>query len=219
MSISGHVPVAVQMGGLHSGLSQFFGSWHLYLNLSSQATSARSINKKISFDFILYILYDDDMKISNSIFHELFFYDQKTGNILQKKKRPKVKVGEIAGSITPKGYRYIQANGRKYAAHHLVWYFETGSFPTLFLDHIDGNKLNNHFSNLREVTIKQNNEHRGKQINNTTGYKGVTYNKRLGKFIAQIQHNYKTQYLGVFESALEASQVYEKTAKTIFSHY
>lgn len=159
------------------------------------------------------------MKFSKPIFHELFSYDPKTGSIFQKKKRPKVKVGEIAGSITPKGYRYIQAKGRKYPAHHLVWYFETGSFPTLFLDHIDGNKLNNHFSNLREVTTKQNNEHRGKQVNNTTGYKGVTFNKRLNKFIAQIQHNYETKYLGVFETALDASHAYEKAAKSCFSHY
>jgi len=157
--------------------------------------------------------------MKNSIFHELFSYDKATGNIFQKKKRPKIQIGTIAGAITPKGYRYIQAQGRKYPAHHLVWFFETGSFPKLFLDHIDNNKLNNHFSNLREVTTKQNNEHRGKQSNNTTGYKGVTFNKRLNKFIAQIQHNYETHYLGLFNTALEASQAYEKSAKILFSHY
>jgi len=159
------------------------------------------------------------MKFSKPIFHELFSYDPKTGSIFQQKKRPKVQVGEIAGSITPKGYRYIQAKGRKYPAHHLVWYFETGSFPSLFIDHIDGNKLNNHFLNLREVTTKQNNEHRGKQKNNSSGYKGVTFNKRLNKFIAQIQHNSKQLHIGTFDTAFEASQAYEQKAKSLFSHY
>jgi histone acetyltransferase (RNA polymerase elongator complex component) len=159
------------------------------------------------------------MKFSKPIFHELFSYDSKTGKIFQQQKRPNVKIGEIAGTITPKGYRYIQAKGRKYPAHHLVWYFETGSFPNLFIDHIDGNKLNNHFSNLREVTTKQNNEHRGKQKNNSTGYKGVTFNKRLEKFIAQIQHNSKQLHIGTFDTALEASQAYEQKAKSLFSHY
>jgi hypothetical protein len=168
---------------------------------------------------MLCVLHNNDMKISTPIFHELFSYDSKTGNILQQKKRPKVKVGEIAGSITPQGYRYIQAKGRKYPAHHLVWYFETGSFPSLFIDHIDGNKLNNHFLNLREVTTKQNNEHRGKQKNNSSGYKGVTFNKRLNKFIAQIQHNSKQLHIGTFDTALEASQAYEEKAKSLFSHY
>ena len=159
------------------------------------------------------------MKFSKPIFHELFSYDSKTGDIFQQKKRPKVQVGKMAGSITPKGYRYIQAKGRKYPAHHLVWYFETGSFPSLFIDHIDGNKLNNHFSNLREVTIKQNNENRGKQKNNSSGYKGVTFNKRLSKFIAQIQHNSKQFHIGTFDTALKASQAYEQKAKSLFSNY
>lgn len=159
------------------------------------------------------------MKNSNSVFHELFFYDPVTGNILQKKKRPKIQIGTIAGALTPKGYRYIQVQGRKYPAHHLVWFFETGSLPALSLDHIDGIKSNNHFSNLRQVTTKQNNEHRGKQKNNSTGYKGVTFNKRLNKFIAQIQHNYNSIHLGVFDTALEASIKYEEYAKSVFSHY
>ena len=159
------------------------------------------------------------MKLPIPSFHELFSYDQSTGNIYQKKKRPKVQVGGLAGAITPKGYRYIQAQGCKYPAHHLVWFFETGSFPILFIDHIDGNKLNNHFSNLREVTTKQNNEHRGKQKNNSSGYKGVTFNKRLNKFIAQIQHNSKQLHIGTFETALEASNAYEQMAKSLFSHY
>jgi len=214
------VPVATQIGGLHSTFSQFLGSWHLYLNLSSQADKATKHKTHIkSLDFILYTLHNKHMRNSSSIFHELFSYDQVTGNILQKKKRPKIQVGSIAGALTPKGYRYIQVQGRKYPAHHLVWFFETGSFPKLFLDHIDGNKSNNHFSNLREVTTKQNNEHRGKQKNNSTGYKGVTFNKRLNKFVAQIQHNYKTIHLGVFDTALDASIKYEECAKSVFSHY
>ena len=110
-------------------------------------------------------------------------YIPETGMLLQKKKRPKVKVGSIAGVVTPRGYRYIQLNGRKYAAHRLVWFIEYGCFPSLFIDHIDGNKLNNHISNLREVTIKQNNENRGAQKNNKIGIKGVSYNKKLKKYI------------------------------------
>ena len=102
---------------------------------------------------------------------EMLEYIPSTGMLLQKKPRPKIKVGSIAGVITPKGYRYIQLQGRKYAAHRLVWLLEHGKFPSLFIDHIDGNKLNNQISNLREVTIKQNSENRGVQKNNKTGIK------------------------------------------------
>jgi hypothetical protein len=159
------------------------------------------------------------MKNLHSTIHELFCYESSTGDILQKKKRSKIQVGKLAGTLRPTGYRYIEIQGKKYPAHHLVWFFETGSFPKFSLDHIDSNRSNNHFSNLREVTTKQNCEHRGKQKNNSTGYKGVTFNKRLNKFIAQIQHNYKSIHIGVFETAIEASLAYEKTAKSLFTHY
>jgi hypothetical protein len=150
---------------------------------------------------------------------EYLQYDRHTGRLYQAKKRPKIQVGSLAGGLTPKGYRYIQLRGRKYPAHHLVWLFEHGHFPKNFIDHIDGNKDNNHISNLREVTNKQNTENRGKQRNNKTGYKGVSFNKRLKKYVAQIQHNNKAIYIGVFASAHDAHIAYEKKAKELFTHY
>ena len=150
---------------------------------------------------------------------ELLSYDKENGKIYQKKNRPKIAVGSEAGTVTPFGYRYVQLFGRKYPIHHLVWLFETKSFPKKFLDHKDGNRLNNKFSNLREVTKKQNNENRGKQKNNKTGFKGVSLNAKLQKYVAQIQHNGNTVYLGVFKTPEEASLVYQSAAKELFSHY
>jgi hypothetical protein len=146
-------------------------------------------------------------------------YIPETGMLLQKKKRPKVKVGSIAGVVTPQGYRYIQLNGRKYAAHRLIWFIEYGCFPSLFIDHIDGNKLNNHISNLREVTIKQNTENRGAQKNNKIGIKGVSYNKKLKKYVAQIQHQGINYYLGLHETPEQAKLAYQIKAKELFTHF
>ena len=151
--------------------------------------------------------------------NEYLTYDASSGNLYQRKKRPKVQVGNIAGGITTKGYRYIQLGNRKYPAHHIVWLLETGTFPIKQLDHIDGNKINNHFSNLREVSNKQNTENRGKQRNNKSGYKGVSFNTRLKKYVAQIQHNSIPIYIGVFHTAHEAHLAYEKKAKELFTHY
>ena len=125
-------------------------------------------------------------------------YDKETGNLYQSKKRPKIQVGSIAGGINAYGYRYIQLEGKKYPAHHIVWLIETGNLPKKILDHIDGNPLNNNLSNLREATVKQNNENRKAQRNNKTGYKGVSFNKRLQKYVAQIQHNYQPIYIGIY---------------------
>jgi hypothetical protein len=157
--------------------------------------------------------------LSYAYFNELLSYYKQTGKIYQKKKRPKVAVGSEAGTITPSGYRYVQLFGHKYPIHHLVWLFETKSFPEKYLDHKDGNPLNNKFTNLREVTIKQNTENRGKQKNNKTGFKGVSFNNRLQKYVSQIQHNSQTIYLGVYKTPEEASLMYQAAAKVLFSHY
>jgi hypothetical protein len=150
---------------------------------------------------------------------EMLEYIPSTGMLLQKKARPKVQVGSIAGVVTPKGYRYIQFNGKKYAAHRLVWLIENGKFPSLFIDHIDGNKLNNVITNLREVTGKQNNENKGAQRNSQTGIRGVSFNKKLKKFVAQIQHNGENHYLGLHETPQEAEKAYIEAAKKFFTHH
>jgi hypothetical protein len=158
-------------------------------------------------------------EITLEILTDLLEYDKNTGNLFQKKKRPKIQVGNLAGVVTPKGYRYIQLLGKKYASHRLVWFIEYGKFPDLFIDHIDGNKLNNHISNLREVSNKQNTENRGAQKNNKLGRKGVYFNKKLKKYVAQIQHHGVNHYLGVYKTSEEASLMYQTAAKILFSHY
>jgi len=150
---------------------------------------------------------------------DMLNYVPESGLLLQRKNRPKVKVGSIAGVITPYGYRYIQLDGRKYAAHRLVWLIETGEFPKKHLDHIDGNKLNNCFNNLREVTVKQNSENKIAQKNNQIGVRGVCFNKRLGKYIAQIQHNGKNNHIGVFETIDQAKEAYLEWANKLFTHH
>lgn len=158
------------------------------------------------------------LDISLEVVRELLEYIPDTGTLLQKKARPKVKVGAIAGAVTPYGYRYIQINGRKYAAHRLVWLIETGAMPVGELDHIDGNKLNNRITNLRIVTRKQNCENKGAQKNNQLGLRGVSFNTRLKKYVAQIQHNGVNLHLGVFVDPQDARAAYIEAQKKLFTH-
>jgi hypothetical protein len=150
---------------------------------------------------------------------EMLEYIPETGQLIQKKKRPKIQVGSEAGCITPHGYRYIQLCGEKYAAHRLVWFIKNGSFPDSHLDHIDGNNLNNRFENLRKVTVKQNSENKIAQKNNKLKLRGVCFNKRLGKYIAQIQHNGKNKHIGTFDTAEDARHAYVEWTKKLFTHH
>ena len=66
------------------------------------------------------------------------------------------------------------------------------------IDHINRNKLDNRKENLRIVTRSQNQMNRVIQKNNTSGYKGITWNQKRKKWQAQIMVNYKCIILGCF---------------------
>lgn len=81
-----------------------------------------------------------------------------------------------------------------------------------FVDHIDRNTTNNNVSNLRYATNTKNGQNQDKHKNNTSGYKGVSFNKPRNKYKAEIRIDGKNKHLGLFKTALEASLVYEEKA-------
>lgn len=121
--------------------------------------------------------------------------------------------GNIAGTINNNGYRCISVKCKIYLAHRIVWLMIHGEFPTIQIDHINGNKLDNRISNLREATHKQNQQNKIKpQSDNKIGFLGVHFNKS-GKFRAQICVNKKNKHLGMFDTAKEAHEAYLKAKR------
>lgn len=84
------------------------------------------------------------------------------------------------------------------------------------IDHIDGNPSNNRKSNLRICTVSENGFNRGKPKNNTSGAKGVSWNKKSQKWCARIMSNGKDYIIGLFDTIKEASDAYD--AKAIELH-
>jgi hypothetical protein len=78
----------------------------------------------------------------------------------------------------------------------------------LGVDHKDGNGLNNMRCNLRVSTHAQNMQNQRTRCDNTSGFKGVGFNKQCCKFMAKIKFDKKTNYLGLFDSAEEAFAAY-----------
>lgn len=76
------------------------------------------------------------------------------------------------------------------------------------IDHINGNTLDNRKSNLRICTQAQNSRNSKFRKSNTSGYKGVTYDKRRDKWVAQIKYNWKHIHLGQFDDPREAYIAY-----------
>lgn len=90
------------------------------------------------------------------------------------------------------------------------------------IDHINQNKLDNRKSNLRVCNRSQNLINRPKQINNTSGFKGVTFFKwgnRIKRWKAQIQINNKHKSLGYYLTKEEANIAYNIGAKEYFGEF
>jgi hypothetical protein len=87
------------------------------------------------------------------------------------------------------------------------------------IDHMDGNGLNNSRSNLRAATNAQNLQNRGKQKNNTSGIKGVSWDKARSKWAAEIRSQGKRYHLGRFDTKEEAAEAYRKAAKKLHKEF
>lgn len=88
-----------------------------------------------------------------------------------------------------------------------------------FVDHINGDTLNNLKINLRFADKSENNRNRTKRIKLTSKYKGVLWHKRDKKWQASIKVNKKQYHLGYFQSEDAAAYAYNIAAITHFGEF
>jgi len=93
------------------------------------------------------------------------------------------------------------------------------NFPNSQVDHISGNTLDNRKSNLRVCTVSENGCNQKKRKDNTSGYKGVSWDKRSGRWYAMITKNKKQHNLGYYTTAEEAYAAYCKAAKELHGEF
>ena len=93
--------------------------------------------------------------------------------------------------------------------------------PNIEIDHIHGIKSrnDNRKSNLRLATHSQNNINKDKASNNTSGVKGVTWDKRTGKWRVRITVNKVTHELGFFDEFEEATKVRKEAEEKYFGEW
>lgn len=119
---------------------------------------------------------------------------------------PNAKQGMRAGGFDKSnGYYNVYINKNKYKLHRLVWLYKTGSWPKDQIDHINRNRSDNRFSNLRDVTNAGNKKNTTRRKDNTTGVTGVTYFKDCKMWRARINVDNKRVSLGLFQDKESAA--------------
>lgn len=142
---------------------------------------------------------------------EVLEYNPTTGEFFWIKRGHGIMVGDLAGSVYSNGYRYIQIDGEDYRAGRLAWFFATGEDPDEFIDHINKDRDDNRFGNLRKATNSQN-QANAFWSTNTSGFKGVSWQPSRGKWIAMITVDNKKKNLGRYNTRAEAAKAYRRAA-------
>lgn len=151
------------------------------------------------------------------ILKEEIRYNPEDGTFVRLKSRGNQNGGSlIKNSLNRDGYMDIRVRGleisgqsKKYKAHRLAWMYMTGSFPENEIDHINGIRNDNRWSNLREVTRSENQRNRAIQSNSPSGILGVTWCKRSFKW----KVSFLGKHHGTFEHFWDAVSVRKNLEK------
>lgn len=140
-------------------------------------------------------------------------YDPETGIFTWRTKivsKGRYRPGYVAASHS-KLQIMIGIQGKKYCAHRLAWLWMTGNWPETEIDHINRDRFDNRWSNLRAATRGQNNANKGHYSLNP--FKGVQLDLRRNKWRARIKLNGREKHLGYFDTAEEAAEIFRKAAQ------
>lgn len=150
---------------------------------------------------------------------ELLRYDPNTGHLSWKEqRRGAIPPGQPIRTLSH-GYVVVCVDYQRCLAHRLIWLMVHGRWPERQIDHINGNRSDNRIANLREATALQNLRNSAKRKNNTSGYKGVSFEKRTKKWIARIKLDAKRLHIGSFDTPEEAHLAYCAAAATHFGEH
>jgi len=120
----------------------------------------------------------------------------------------RVVIGAQAGTLRHDGYRMVVLGGVAYMEHRLAFLYMTGAWPREDVDHINGQRADNRWANLRDVPKSTNRQNmRRAKLTNSTGLLGVGRSKR-GRYQATICVGGSNKNLGIFDDPSDAHAAY-----------
>ena len=119
---------------------------------------------------------------------------------------------EAFTAISVNGYRRGRVLKVNQQAHRVIWAIVTGAWPAQDIDHINRDRTDNRFCNLREVSRSQNLCNSSANKNSTSRFIGVSKRSRDNRWIAQVKCNGTQRFLGSFDDEEAAARAYDAGA-------
>lgn len=149
---------------------------------------------------------------------EVLSYCPDTGLLRWKVARGRCTKGAVAGYDTGRGYIGVRVFGRCQYAHRVAFILMTGREPDHQIDHINGNRCDNRWENLREVSCAENMMNRSVSRGNKSGVIGVFWNSNKSKWTAKIKKNGVDVHLGHFHDLENAKSARIEAEKAFGFH-
>lgn len=148
----------------------------------------------------------------------IWSYDPITGVFLWAVRGKGRRYCQRAGNFDGR-YYFLEYLGKKLLAHRVAWAVTYGKWPETDIDHKNGDTNDNRIENLRLATKTQNIVNKPATIRSLTGRKGVTKDKRDGRFYAYIDFEGKRKGLGGFATLDEATQARSQSEILHYGEY
>lgn len=148
----------------------------------------------------------------------LLHYDPETGVFEWNIGRRKCNAYSKAGSLDSKGYLRIMIGGKEYRAHRLAWFWMTGRWPAHEIDHKNRVRSDNRWLNLREATAGEQRQNQRERSDANTGFRGVTYLRSKGVWLARIALGGRRQHLGIYSTIIDAVASRLNAERRLFTH-
>jgi hypothetical protein len=158
------------------------------------------------------------MALSHQLVSKLLSYDPETGVMHWLEDRGRLaKKGYVAGAKDDKGYIRLMLCGKKYRAHQLAFVLMGEQYPA-YVDHINGDRSDNRWSNLRVSDPLNNAKNMRKRKDGNTPFTGVGYMKSHNKWRVRLNHQGESVYIGIYGSLFEAISARESANRKYGFH-
>ena len=150
---------------------------------------------------------------------ELLHYNPETGIFTWKVSTARrVSSGDVAVTKRKDGYIQIKLNNELILSHRLIWIYMYGYLPK-YIDHINGQRDDNRIINIREVSNQQNSLNSKISKNNTSGIKGVYWDKSRNKWTVRLAIDGKGKFFRRFDDIDLAKLVIEEVRNKYHGKY